>query len=72
VTVGEAVAEGKHMACCAPLGYRRADEVEPGYDRKGKLIRDARLLVEPFEAKIVAGAYEGVGRVNRRVSWPHG
>ncbi len=53
-----AVQEGKHIACRAPLGYLRADEDDPQYDSGGKLIRDARLVVNPETAPSVAMAFE--------------
>jgi DNA invertase Pin-like site-specific DNA recombinase len=58
VSVEEAVEEGKHIACRAPIGYRRKDEVESRYDEKGKLIRDARLVLDPLKARIVREAFE--------------
>jgi DNA invertase Pin-like site-specific DNA recombinase len=57
-SVSEAVAEGKHIACRAPIGYLRKDEAEPVYDAKGKLERDARLVEDPLTARIVRGAFE--------------
>jgi DNA invertase Pin-like site-specific DNA recombinase len=56
-SVTEAVTEGKHIACCAPLGYRRADQIEPEFNPKGKVIRDARLVKEPLAAKVVHAAF---------------
>ena len=53
----EAVAEGKHVGK-APLGYIRRDRVSPEYDAKGKLIRDARLLVDKQYRAIVHEAFE--------------
>jgi DNA invertase Pin-like site-specific DNA recombinase len=57
-TIQEAVAEGKHIACRAPIGYLRRDEVDPVYDAKGKLERDARLIEDPLAARVVREAFE--------------
>jgi DNA invertase Pin-like site-specific DNA recombinase len=57
-STAEAVEEGKHIACRAPIGYQRRDEVEPRYDEKGKLIRDARLVLDPLKARVVHEAFE--------------
>jgi len=53
----EAVAEGKHVGK-APLGYIRRDRLFPEYDAKGKLIRDARLLVDEQYRAVVHEAFE--------------
>lgn len=45
-----AVASGIHVASKAPLGYLRADQVDPRYDAQGKLIRDGRLVLDPDAA----------------------
>lgn len=57
-SVQEAVAEGKHIACRAPIGYLRKDEADPQYDAKGKLERDAHLIEEPLTARVVREAFE--------------
>jgi DNA invertase Pin-like site-specific DNA recombinase len=44
---------GVYLAAKAPFGYRRKDELEPEYDARGRLIRDARLVVEEEEARLV-------------------
>lgn len=53
----EAVAEGKHVGK-APIGYVRRDRVHPEYDAKGKLIKDARLLVDEQYRAVVHEAFE--------------
>lgn len=55
---GRAVADGIHIACCAPVGYLRADQVNPQYDARGKLIRDGRLLVNQEVAPAILRAFE--------------
>jgi DNA invertase Pin-like site-specific DNA recombinase len=57
-SVAEAVAEGKHIACRAPIGYRRKDEVDPQYDAKDKVEKDARLVEDPLTARVVRCAFE--------------
>jgi DNA invertase Pin-like site-specific DNA recombinase len=57
-SVQEAVAEGKHIACRAPIGYLRKDEADPQYDAKGKPERDARLVEDPLTARVVREAFE--------------
>ncbi len=57
VSQEEAVAEGKHVGR-APLGYVRRDRVSPEYDAKGKLIRDARLLIDEQYRAVVHEAFE--------------
>lgn len=54
---GAAVASGIHIACRAPLGYLRNDQVNPAYDAKGKLIRDGRLVIDPLTAPAVRLAF---------------
>jgi DNA invertase Pin-like site-specific DNA recombinase len=44
---------GIYLAAKPPFGYRRKDEVEPEYDSRGRLIRDARLVVDEEEAALV-------------------
>src|SRR6266540_3472009 len=44
---------GVYLAAKPPFGYRRKDEVEPEYDGRGRLIRDARLVVDEEEAALV-------------------
>jgi DNA invertase Pin-like site-specific DNA recombinase len=53
-----AVAEGKHIASKAPIGYLRADVADPRFDGKGKLIRDARLVVDPVLGPLITRAFE--------------
>jgi len=53
-----AVAEGKHVASKAPLGYLRADVADPQYDSGGELVRDARLVVNPEAAPAVLTMFE--------------
>jgi DNA invertase Pin-like site-specific DNA recombinase len=53
-----AVADGIHIACRAPVGYLRADQVNPQHDARGKLIRDGRLLVDPETVPAILRAYE--------------
>jgi DNA invertase Pin-like site-specific DNA recombinase len=55
---GAAVASGIHIACRAPLGYLRNDQVNPAYDAKGKLIRDGRLVIDPVAGPVVRRAFE--------------
>lgn len=57
-TTDSAVAGGIHIACRAPFGYLRADQVAPHYDAKGELIRDGRLVVDPDTAPTVKRAFE--------------
>ena len=47
-----AVEEGVHIACRAPLGYRRRDELEPSGGSNG------RLVVDPETAPHVRRAFE--------------
>jgi DNA invertase Pin-like site-specific DNA recombinase len=56
VTV-RAVAEGKHIAGNAPLGYLRVDQVDPQFKANGDLIRDARLVVDPETAPWITKAF---------------
>ena len=56
-SVEAAVAEGKHIACRAPIGYLRRDQVEPRYDERGRLVRDGRLVVDKAAAKVVTEAF---------------
>src|SRR6266545_3645649 len=44
---------GIYLAAKPPFGYRRKDEVEPEFDSRGRLIRDARLVVDEEEAALV-------------------
>jgi len=44
---------GVYLAAKPPFGYRRKDEVEPEYDGRGRLNRDARLVVDEEEAALV-------------------
>lgn len=53
-----AVAEGKHIASKAPIGYLRADEASPIYDSGGDLVRDARLIVDPEKAPAILTMFE--------------
>ena len=53
-----AVAEGKHIAGNAPLGYLRADQAAPTLKPNGDLLRDARLVPDPSVAAAVAHAFE--------------
>jgi site-specific DNA recombinase len=53
-----AVASGIHVASKAPLGYLRADQVDPRYDAQGKLIRDGRLVLDPDAAPAIRRAFE--------------
>jgi hypothetical protein len=48
-----AVAEGKHIAGNAPIGYLRADHAAPTLKPNGDLIRDARLVRDPSVAAAV-------------------
>jgi DNA invertase Pin-like site-specific DNA recombinase len=48
-----AAERGVYLAAKPPFGYRRRDEVEPEYDGRGRLIRDARLVVHEEEAALV-------------------
>jgi len=57
-STSEAVAEGIHIACHAPIGYLRLDQVEPKYDQRKRLIRDGRLVVDPPVASAVRAAFE--------------
>jgi len=52
-----AVADGIHIACRAPIGYLRRDQVEPHYDAKGKLVRDGRLVEDPATADAIRQAF---------------
>jgi DNA invertase Pin-like site-specific DNA recombinase len=52
-----AVDEGQHIACRAPIGYLRHDQVHPEYDSKGKLIRNARLVEDPETADAIRQAF---------------
>jgi DNA invertase Pin-like site-specific DNA recombinase len=54
----EAVEEGKHVACRAPIGYRRHDQTFPEFDASGKLEKNARLVVDPATAPVVREAFE--------------
>lgn len=54
----EAVEEGKHIACRAPVGYLRRDQMYPEVDGKGRLIRDARLVIDPETQDAVREAFE--------------
>jgi DNA invertase Pin-like site-specific DNA recombinase len=58
---GRAVANGVHIACRAPSGYLRVDQVTPTYDSKGELIRDGRLAKDPDVAPVVARMFEMKG-----------
>ncbi|MGH2879916.1 MAG: recombinase family protein [Solirubrobacteraceae bacterium] len=58
VSTSEAVADGIHVACRAPVGYLRRDQVEPKYDSRKRLIRDGRLVLDPPVAKAVHRAFE--------------
>jgi hypothetical protein len=42
-----AVADGKHIASKAAIGYLRTDQVDTRYDDRNHLIKNARLLVDP-------------------------
>jgi hypothetical protein len=53
-----AVAEGKHIASRAPLGYVRVDQLTPTRDAKGDVIRDARLVPDPETADAVGEAFK--------------
>ena len=53
-----AVAEGVHIACRAPVGYKRMDQDAPEYDSRGKLIRNGRLVLDPEPAEAVRRAFE--------------
>lgn len=57
-SVTKAVEEGKHVASRAPLGYLRADAVDPRYTPGGDLIKDARLVPDPAIAPLVTEAFE--------------
>lgn len=45
-----AVDSGIHIAARPPLGYLRADKINPEYDSRGRLIRNGRLVVDPATA----------------------
>jgi DNA invertase Pin-like site-specific DNA recombinase len=49
---------GLHVCARAPFGYRRKDQVEPTYDDAGRLIKNAKLVEEPAEAKTVRAAFK--------------
>jgi DNA invertase Pin-like site-specific DNA recombinase len=54
-----AVGRGVHIACRAPVGYRRKDEVDPEYNDRRELVKDGRLLVaDEAEVKHVLRAFE--------------
>jgi DNA invertase Pin-like site-specific DNA recombinase len=55
---GEAVAEGKHIASKAPIGYHRRDQALPTLNDKGKFVKDARLVVNPDTSPVVRAAFE--------------
>jgi DNA invertase Pin-like site-specific DNA recombinase len=57
-SVDRAVGEGKHVACRAPRGYLRADQADPHYDSDGKLIRNARLVVDADAAPAILKMFE--------------
>ncbi|HEX3733770.1 MAG TPA: recombinase family protein [Solirubrobacterales bacterium] len=57
-STSRAVANGVHIAARAPVGYLRADQVNPRYDAKGKLIKDGRLMLDSEAAPVVLRAYE--------------
>jgi DNA invertase Pin-like site-specific DNA recombinase len=54
----EAVEEGIHVACHAPIGFLRRDQVEPEYDSRKRLIRDGRLIVDSAAAPAIHTAFE--------------
>jgi hypothetical protein len=56
-STSRAVAEGIHIACRAPIGYLRADQANPRYDARGKLIRDGRLVEDPETADAIRNAF---------------
>jgi DNA invertase Pin-like site-specific DNA recombinase len=72
-TTGRAVANGVHIACRAPVGYKRRDVMEPAYDARGKLIRDGRLVLDPEAAPVVKRAFqmkaEGASLLEIRAYW---
>jgi len=53
-----AVAAGKHVSSRAPRGYVRADQADPQFDSRGRLVRDARLVPDPATANHVRRAFE--------------
>ena len=57
-SLSRVVAEGKHVAGNAPLGYLRADQVNPQHKDNGELIRDARLVPDPETAPWITKAFE--------------
>lgn len=57
-STAEAVAEGIHIACRAPLGYLRRDEVEPIHDARGRLVHDGHLIVDAATAPAIHTAFE--------------
>ena len=59
---GRAVARGVHVACRAPLGYLRRDQIEDTRERDGRLVRD------PDKADLVREGFESRAREDGRTS----
>src|SRR5581483_727388 len=49
---------GLHVCGSPPFGYRRRDEVEPTHDAEGRVVRDAKLVIDPDEAEAVRLVFE--------------
>ena len=57
-SLSRVVAEGKHVAGSAPIGYLRADHANPQHKDNGELIRDARLVIDPEKGPAITKAFE--------------
>lgn len=53
-----AAERGYYLAARAPFGYRRKDVIDPEYNSRGELVKDARLVIHEEEADLVQEVFK--------------